>query len=287
MTSSAALRLPTSRKGWSALLADLGMRPSKGMGQNFLVERGIVERIVRTAGVEPGDYVVEIGPGLGILTSQLLDAGALVTGIELDRRLVPHLRDAFGAFPGFSVVEADALTVDFGELLPSAQPYAVVANLPYSVGNAVIMHAMEGSRQPQKMTVMVQREVAERLVAEPPEMTVLGVAAQTLARARIAFHVGPQNFLPPPKVESSVIILEPRGDELLPAEARRAYFRIVNAGFRHKRKTIANSLSMELALPKETASHWLESAGIDPSRRAETLAVTEWLRLHADSLGTA
>lgn len=273
-------RLPTSRRGWNQLLAELGVRPSKGMGQNFLVERGIVERIVRTAGVAPGDRVVEVGPGLGILTSQLLTAGAELTAIELDRELAGHLRATFGDLPSFHLIEADALKTDIPGLLPPELPYAVVANLPYSVGTAVLMHVLEQARQPTRVTAMMQKEVAERLVARPPEMTVLSVATQVLAKPRIAFAVAPTNFMPPPKVESAVVVLEPIGQGLLPVSQRRRFFALVNAGFRHKRKQVANSIAMELDLSKDDIAALLGAAGIDPMRRAQTLSVAEWLALH-------
>lgn len=272
-------RLPSTHRGWMGLLTSLGVRPSKGMGQNFLVERGIVERIVKTAGVTPGDLVVEVGPGLGILTSQLLTAGARVVAVELDRELAAHLRRTFGDLEQFTLIEGDALKIDVNDILPPDSAFSLVANLPYSVGTAVLMHMMENSRQPAKITVMVQREVAERLVASPPEMTVLGVAAQVLAKARIAFHVAPTNFLPPPKVESTVVVLEPLGSRRLAIERRTAFFALVNAGFRHKRKQVANSLAMETELPKTEINRRLESAAIDPMRRAETLAVDDWIRL--------
>lgn len=272
-------RLPTSRREWSSLLASLGVRPSKSLGQNFLVEHGVVDRIVRASGIGPGDLVVEVGPGLGVLTGHLLQAGAQVVAIELDRDLVPHLRRTFEDLETLTVVEADALEVELSEILPPGVPYSVVANLPYSVASAVLMHFLEQPRPPERMTVMVQREVADRIVAQPPEMTVLSVAVQVLAKPERAFTVAPGSFLPPPKVESAVVNLRPLGESRLPRGRRPLFFQLVNAGFRHKRKQLLNSMAFELDLPKDVIAARLTSAGIDPMRRAQTLSVDEWLRV--------
>jgi 16S rRNA (adenine1518-N6/adenine1519-N6)-dimethyltransferase len=158
-------RLPQSRHEWSNLLRELGIRPSKGLGQNFLFEDDVVDRIVRTAAVSPGEIIVEVGPGLGILTAYLLEAGARVTVIELDRNLIPHLRRTFGDLPNIDVVEGDALNVELDEVTSQNEPYKVVANLPYSIASAVLMRFLEQERPPETMTVMVQREVADRIAA--------------------------------------------------------------------------------------------------------------------------
>jgi 16S rRNA (adenine1518-N6/adenine1519-N6)-dimethyltransferase len=218
-----------------------------------------------------------VGPGLGVLTGHLLQAGANVVAIELDRDLVPYLRRTFDDLGTLTVIEADALNVRIDEILPPDVPYTVVANLPYSIASAVLMHFLEQTRPPSSMTVMVQREVADRLVARPPEMTVLGVAAQVLSAPERAFLVAPESFLPPPRVESAVLTLRPLGESLLAAERRPLFFQLVNGGFRHKRKQVLNSLAFELDLPKEEIAARLTRAGVDPMRRAQTLSVDEWL----------
>ncbi|MCC6792050.1 MAG: 16S rRNA (adenine(1518)-N(6)/adenine(1519)-N(6))-dimethyltransferase RsmA, partial [Thermomicrobiales bacterium] len=155
----------------------------------------------------------------------------------------------------------------------------VVANLPYGVASPVIMHFLAQPRQPASMTVMLQREVAERLAAEPPAMSVLSVAVQALATPRPEFLVAPGSFLPPPKVESAVVTLFPHPAPRLAFERHPLFFKLVNAGFRHKRKQLLNSLAFELEMPKEEISTRLSSAGIDPMRRAQTLSVNEWISL--------
>ena len=185
----------------------------------------------------------------------------------------------FGDLPNLALVQGDALKVDLDAVVPSDLPFSVVANLPYSVGTAVLMRLLEAEHLPARLTVMVQREVAERLIAEPPEMTVLSVAAQVLGETRIAFAVTPGNFMPPPKVDSAVVSVVPLGERLVARSRRPLFFALVNGGFRHKRKQIANSLAMEIDLPKDAVNTRLAAAGIDPLRRAQTLAVSEWLAL--------
>jgi 16S rRNA (adenine1518-N6/adenine1519-N6)-dimethyltransferase len=272
-------RLPTSRKGWLRLLQQRGLRPRKALGQHFLLDQHIVQRIVQVAEVAPGDVVIEIGPGLGILTEALLNAGAEVFAIELDKGLAEHLRATFRDVNRFHLIEGDALKIDPASLVPEEKDYAVVANLPYSIASAVLMHLLEAKKPPYRLTVMVQREVAERLVAKPPAMTILGVAAQFFTTPRIAFVVPPDAFYPPPNVDSAVVVLDVRPCPPLPPEERAQFFRIVNAGFRHKRKQIANSLADEFRVPKEAVVQWLAAAGIDPARRAETLTVEDWVKL--------
>ena len=270
-------RLPQGRGEWPALLQELGIRPSRGMGQNFLVEHGVVDRIVRTAGICPGDIVVEVGPGLGMLTGHLLDAGARVAAIELDRNLASYLRHTFGDLPHASLVEGDALGIPIDQIVSPDVRYKVVANLPYSIASAILMRFLEQHHQPDSMTVMVQREVADRIVATPPNMSILSVAIQVLAEPTVAFTVSPGSFMPPPKIESAVLTLRPIGEARLSIERRPQFFELVNAGFRHRRKQLLNSLAFELEFDKPEIASRLTEAGIDPMRRAQTLGVDEWL----------
>lgn len=271
--------LPRTRAGWRTLLEDLDVRPSKGLGQNFLFERGVVDRIARGAKVSPNDHVLEIGPGLGILTETLMGYAGNVTVVEYDHRLAGHLRATFGDHDGFRLVEADALSVSSDDLFPGGSPFVVVANLPYNIASGVIRHILDQPRRPQRLVLMVQREVAERIVASPGELSVLGVATQFYAEARILFDVSPTVFVPPPTVTSSVLRLDVRPTLPL-AEAEIADFmRIVRAGFNQKRKQVANSIAARFGLPKAEVETWLRQAGVDPDRRAQTLAVDEWVAI--------
>lgn len=269
--------IPTSRRDWTALMAQLGIRPNKGLGQNFLYERGIVQRIVRSARIGPEDTVVEVGPGLGILTDELLLRAERVIAIELDRTLAAHLTGQFGADPKFTLHVGDALRLDLSSVLAGVHSYKLAANLPYGIAAAVIRRFLEADNAPTQLTVMLQLEVAERLVAAPPNMTILSVATQFYSVPRIAFHVPPTVFIPPPSVESAVAILDVRPEAALLGPDRKLFFTVVNAGFRQKRKQVANSIAAELDLPKSLVSTWLADAAIDPMRRAQTLSVDDWI----------
>jgi 16S rRNA (adenine1518-N6/adenine1519-N6)-dimethyltransferase len=270
--------LPTKKREWQRLIDDLGLRPSKGRGQNFLHDPAVIHRIVKEAKVSADDHVLEIGPGMGILTRDLLERAGRVSAIELDSTLAQHLERTFGGRPGFTLYGGDVLKVDLSEIA-AGESIKVVANLPYSAAAAIIQHMLESDIVLVSATVMVQREVAERMLAEPPDMSILAVATQLYATGQIAFIVPPDVFLPAPKIESAVITLVPHGSPLIPAEERPLFFQLVNGGFRHKRKNIANSLSDETRYSKSEILAVLESVAIDPGRRAQTLTIPEWLGL--------
>lgn len=260
------------------LLRELDLRPSKALGQHFLHDPKIVRRIADLAGLTRNDLVVEIGPGLGVLTRELAARAGKVIAIELDARLADYLRRQF-ASTNVVIVHGDALAVDYAGLT-GGQPYQVVANLPYSVATAIIERLLSDQHPPERLVVMVQREVAERLAARPPDMALLSVGAQFYATPRIAFRIGAGAFVPPPKVESAVIVLERREETPLPREEHARFFRVVRAGFAQRRKRLANALAAGLGLPKEDVESALAAAGIDPDRRAENLGLEEWLRLY-------
>lgn len=270
--------LPTTRRGWQHLIDELGLRPSKGRGQNFLHDISVVHQIVKAAHIAAADHVLEIGPGLGILTGELLSRAGKVSAIELDGTLANHLRRQFRNDPRFDLVQDDALQVDLGAFVGTG-PVKVVANLPYSVASAIVQHVLEANLNLLSATVMVQKEVGERIVESPPSMSILSVATQTYAEASIAFFVPPDVFVPPPIIDSAVVQLIPHATPLIPVAQRMQFFHLVNAGFRHKRKNIANSLEMELHLPKVEIIERLNQIGIDPTRRAQTLSVAEWILL--------
>ena len=274
-----ALALPARRA-----LRETGLRAKKGLGQNFLVDRTVPPRIVSAAGIEPDDFIVEVGPGLGILTDAIASGldptrGKLVA-IELDDNLVPLLRERFAGQPHVSIVHGDVLEIPPEEIV-RGRPYKVVANLPYYITSAVLRHFLEAPQKPLSLTVMVQREVAERIVAQPPDMGLLSVAVQFYGKPKVAFRVPPGAFHPAPKVESAVvnIALYPPGEGPVTGVEEESFFRVVRAGFSQKRKQIANTLSSALHLSKSDVTARLIEAGIDPSRRAETLGLPEWARV--------
>lgn len=257
------------------MFAALGLTPSKARGQNFLHDRRVVERIVAAAGIGPDDTVLEIGPGLGVMTAELARRAARVVAVEIDRALVAHLRRTLPE--NVTLVEGDALTVDLSSLLPPG--YVVVANLPYSVATAIIRRLQEANPPPRTLTVMVQREVAERMCATPPRMSLLAVGVQFHGNPTLLFRVGGGAFVPAPKVESAVVRIEAR-DPPLPRTAWPDFFRIVAAGFAGKRKHVLNSLAAGLDLGREVVSAALAEAGVNPAARAETLAVDDWVRVY-------
>jgi 16S rRNA (adenine1518-N6/adenine1519-N6)-dimethyltransferase len=255
--------------------------PRKSLGQHFLKDRSVPPRIADAAQLEPGDYVVEVGPGLGILTEELarrLDPGrGRLVAVELDGNLLPILRERFAGSPHVSFVHADVLEIPPGEL-SGGKPYKLVANLPYYITSAVLRHFLDADARPESLTVMVQREVAERMAARPPEMSLLAVAVQFYGRPKVAFRVPPGAFHPPPKVESAVVhidVYQP-GERPVSPPSEERFFQVAQAGFGQRRKQIANTLASGLDLPKDEVIARLKEAGVDPSRRAETLTLAEW-----------
>ncbi len=273
---------PAKRSQWRALLTSLGIQPSKALGQNFLHDLAIVRRIADSAKLDSDTLVVEVGPGLGVLTRELAERAGRVVAIELDHRLADYVRDLH--LGNVEVVQADVLSVDIGSLT-GGQPYVVVANLPYSVAAAAISHLLECDAPPQRLVVMVQREVAERIVSRPPEMSILSVAVQFFGQPRILFRIGPGAFVPAPKVDSAVLAIECFQDPPLNAGQRSDFFRLVRAGFSQRRKQLVNSLASSLDLDKAAVATMLNAASIDPRRRAETLEVIDWLRLFTEFSG--
>lgn len=272
MTSS----LQRTASDWKRILKQNNIRPTRSMGQNFLMEPEIVRAIADVAGVGADDRVIEIGPGMGILTREVLSRGASVTGVELDRELARFLRHDLAEFERFSLVKRDARYVEIEEI-SQGRPYQVVANLPYSMATVIIRHFMESPTPPERMTVMVQKEVAERMTASPGEMSLLSLATDLYAEAELAFIVPPGVFLPPPKVESAVVRLDVR-KQLRGTEASRdRMFELATMAFQRKRKTISNGLSMGLDRPKSETDEILTSFDIDAMRRPQTLTVDEWL----------
>jgi 16S rRNA (adenine1518-N6/adenine1519-N6)-dimethyltransferase len=259
------------------ILARLEQRARKRFGQHFLTDANTVDRIVRAAGVAPGDRVVEIGPGLGILTRALLGAGANLLALELDRDLAAFLREELPALP---LVEGDAMQADWPALCPGSG-WSVVSNLPYNIGTHVVMQLVRLPGTFRRVTVMLQREVVDRLVAEPDtaQWGALSVEAQARATARVVLELAPHLFFPPPKVVSQVVRLDLRPEPIVGGVPPDFFDAVVRAAFTHRRKTVANSLSSRFARPIAEAG--LEAAGIEPRRRAETLDLAEFGRLAA------
>jgi 16S rRNA (adenine1518-N6/adenine1519-N6)-dimethyltransferase len=263
-----------------ATLRAAGLRARHALSQNFLADPEVLDAILVEADPTPGRRVLEVGPGLGFLTGALLDAGADVTAVELDPGLAAFLRDRFGDVPTLRLIEGDALDQDLVRLVPA--PYDVVANLPYHI-TSPILHALLGEPpRPERLVLMVQREVAERIAAPPGKMSYLSVFVQYHARVRIAFRVPAAAFEPEPAVESAVIVVEPYdADDRLDPATEDELWRLVQAAFRERRKMIHNVLARQLPIEPARVAAALATARIDPDRRPQTLAVGEWLALQA------
>jgi 16S rRNA (adenine1518-N6/adenine1519-N6)-dimethyltransferase len=264
------------------LLSAERLHPRHALSQNFLTDPEALDTIVGAAELQPGDRVVEIGPGLGVLTRRLLAAGASVLAVELDPRLSAWLRNELAGVPGFELIEADALTFDPGAAFPGSD-FKLVANIPYHITSPLLHAFLEGERPPSLTVLLVQAEVAERVAEPPGRMSYLSVFAQNVAEAELVARVPAAAFEPAPKVDSAVLRLRRRAVPVVPVGAQRpAFYRLVQAGFRQRRKQLHNALSRELPVPRETLSSAFAACGIDPERRAQTLSVEEWACLLAE-----
>ncbi|HEX6129552.1 MAG TPA: 16S rRNA (adenine(1518)-N(6)/adenine(1519)-N(6))-dimethyltransferase RsmA [Candidatus Limnocylindria bacterium] len=258
------------------LLAAERLRPRKGLSQNFLTDASALDAIVAAADLTPGDRVVEIGPGLGVLTRRLLAAGASVLAVELDAGLAAWLGRELGEVAGFELVQADALEVDPAACFPG-QAFKLVANIPYHITSPLLHAFLEGERPPELTVLLVQLEVAERVAAPPGQMSYLSVFVQNVTRAEVVAPVPAGAFEPAPKVDSAVLRLVRRDDPPIPPGPRREpFYRIVQAGFRQRRKMLHNGLGRELPLPPGALDETLTACGVDPQRRPQTLSVDEW-----------
>ncbi len=222
---------------------------------------------------------MEIGPGTGELTATLLERGIPLVAIEVEERMLRHLRRRFPAEGRLRLVHGDAREVDLGSLIPADVPFVVVGNLPYFAANPIIRHVVEGRRLPGEMVVMVQREVGREIAAPEGHFSLLTVSVRVYATVETLFDVPAEAFDPPPRVWSSVLRLALRERPLVPPERREAFFGLVSRTFRNPRKQIHNALARSTWLPTEGAGEALSVAGVDPARRAETLTISEWLSL--------
>lgn len=256
-----------------------GVRPARSKGQNFLLDAEVVEQIADASGASSCDRVLEIGPGLGILTEALLRRGADVTAIELDDTLAPRLEDHFTSEQRFHLIHGDATALDPAEVFDPGQTYRLVANLPYGVATVIIRHYLESGRPPESLVVMVQKEVAERMTATEGDLSLLTLAIQLYTEPRYLFTVPKEAFHPPPKVTSAVVRLDVRQDVPLGAAHRDQLFRLATIAFQQKRKTLLNSLSRGLDIDKAALTGMLAEIGIDGSARPQALSFDAWLRL--------
>jgi 16S rRNA (adenine1518-N6/adenine1519-N6)-dimethyltransferase len=261
-----------------ALLERFNLSARKGLGQNFLIDRGVLDKIITAAQIQPTDTIVEVGPGLGVLTRALAERAGKVIAVETDRGMAALLRETMSGEPHVAIVERDILDTP-PESLVGDSPYKVVANLPYYITSPVLRHFLESNRQPKSLVVMVQKEVARQITAKPPEMSLLSIAVQFYGTPKIVNYVPAGAFYPPPKVSSAILRIDVLPTRRTTIEDEAVFFKLARAGFSTRRKQLVNAISRGLDIDKEKATHLLDKAGIDPKRRAETLTIDEWLKL--------
>src|SRR5579859_3657982 len=254
------------------------MRPNKSFGQNFLVDRSVLECMVETAEIESDDQVLELGAGTGVLTRELAQRARRVVAVELERDMLTLLAKTIAGLPNVELLARNLLYLDPRDVF-AQEPYKLVANLPYYITAPTFRHFLESANKPRLLVVMVQYEVAQRMVAGPGDMSLLGVSIQFYGQPKIVARVPARAFYPAPKVDSAILRVDVKSQiPLSPVEQER-FFRVVQAGFSMRRKQLHNSLTHGLHYKNELIRSWLARASIDASRRAETLSIEEWLSL--------
>ncbi len=260
------------------LLSIHNMRPSKSFGQNFLIDRAVLHTIVQAAELTAEDEVLEVGAGTGVLTRELAKVAKRVVAVEIERDMLTLLEQTTSEFPNVERVARNLLVFDPEELF-ARRAYKLVANLPYYITAPTFRHFLEKDNPPVLLVVMVQWEVAQRIVAAPGDLSLLGISVQFYGRPRIIARVPAGAFYPTPKVDSAILRVDVNAQIPLTREERERFFRVVQAGFSERRKQLHNSLTHGLHYKNELIRKWLATASIDASRRAETLSIEEWLCL--------
>jgi 16S rRNA (adenine1518-N6/adenine1519-N6)-dimethyltransferase len=271
-------------------LQQYDLRTRKSLGQHFLINAGILHNIIQTAALAPEDIVLEVGPGLGVLTRELVKKAGWVIAVELDSKLSEMLQQSLASCPNVSVINKDILEVEplelirqesikFPQALAGQKGFKLVANLPYYITAPILRHFCEAELKPQEMVVMVQKEVAKNITAQPGELGILAISVQYYGKPQIAGYVPAGNFFPAPKVDSAILKITFYDRPPFEVTSEKSFFEIVRAGFCAARKQIGNSLAQGLAMPKPEVLSLLERAEVAQQRRAETLSLEEWARL--------
>jgi len=267
-----------SKSEVKSLLKKYRLRPSRGLGQNFLVDKKVIKKIIEVADLRPEDIVLEIGPGLGVLTQELVKKAKKVIAVEKDPNLVGILNNELRItnVKNVKIIQGDILkTLD--SKLPTPNPYKVIANLPFYLTAPVIRKFLEADSRPKLMVLIIQKEVAQRICAKPSKMNLLAVSVQFYADPKIISYIYKKSFWPQPKVDSTIIKITI--DNKQPAISRDLFFKIVKAGFSQPRKQLINNLSKKLKVDKIKTEAWLYKNNIRPVQRAETLSIKEWIKL--------
>jgi 16S rRNA (adenine1518-N6/adenine1519-N6)-dimethyltransferase len=270
----------TRREVVEGLLRRHRLRPEKRLGQNFLIDREALEKVVAAAELSPDASVLEVGAGLGTLTRRLSLAAGRVVAVEYDRRLEPVLQETVGSEDGVEIVIGDILRIDLGRLMGPAA-YHVVANIPYQITSHLIRRLLEADAPPSRIVLTVQREVAERVLAAPGDMNLLALGVQAYGDARLMARLAASSFYPSPRVDSAVLRIDLRQPARLTPDQSRSIFRLARAGFAQPRKKLRNSLGAGLHLSPGEVEGRLRRLGVSPDDRAENLGLEDWERLAA------
>lgn len=278
-----------SKQVVKCILRKYGIKPSKKLGQHFLINGEVLKDIIKTANISDSDEILEIGPGIGTLTIALAQKAKKVIAIEKDKKMINILKETLGKSTNVVIVAGDVLKFNFQNNESATAPklklpneYKIVANLPYYIVAPVIRKFLELKLPPKEMVLMVQKEVAQRICAKPPKMNLLAVAVQFYAHPKIIRYVSKKSFWPEPKVDSAVIKIKPYFDKKIGRfnkDETDRFFKIVKAGFLHPRKQLINNLSSGLNIKRAKIAHILYGQNINPTRRAETLTIQEWKKL--------
>lgn len=260
------------------LLKQYGLHADKRLGQNFLQDSLTLEKIVQVAEIIPTDTVLEIGPGLGSLTRYLASKAQKVVAVELDEKLFPPLEAVTTPYRNIQLIHGDILGIEPGEIIRQSD-YLVIANIPYYITSALIRHLLESKLKPRRIVLTIQKEVAERICADPGDMSLLALSVQVYGQPRIAANIPAKAFFPAPKVVSAVLVVDIYSTPFVDKSLLDTFFQLIKAGFSQKRKKLRNSIAAGMhKSPVETES-LLRAADIDPQRRAETLSINEWSKL--------
>ena len=269
-------------------LRQYGIKPTPVLSQNFLIDRDVLDVILEAASLEKSDNVLEVGAGTGVLTRELGKRVKQVVAVELDRQMLAMLRHTTHSFDAVTVIRADAghepISVMLDAFPEKPKSYKVVANLPYHITSLFLHRFLEASPAPTSLTVLVQREVAERVTAEPGDLSMLALSVQVYAEPTLVATIPPTAFWPAPKVDSAILHLVMRQKPLWPEAVRQRAFTLAKAGFSARRKTLANALAGSLRVPRPELLNWLTTHGIEETARAQELSLEQWAEL-ADHLG--
>jgi 16S rRNA (adenine1518-N6/adenine1519-N6)-dimethyltransferase len=268
----------TDKKTIKHLLKFYNIWSKKSLGQNFLIDKNVLEKIIKVADLSKKDTVLEIGPGLGVLTCELCQKAGNVTAVEKDEKLVEVLKRTCKDFKNLKIIKGDVLPATSYQL--PADNYKIVANLPYNITAPVIRKFLESENKPKLMILLVQKEVAEKITSLPPGMNILACAVQFYGRPKMIDYVSAESFWPKPKVDSAILKITNIKPQLPEVSDSKTFFRIIKAGFSARRKKLKNSLAGGLHLPKEKAEDYIKKAKIDSNSRAEELSLANWQSLY-------